>query len=220
MAGRNLPVIRIGCARSSAPERNVRLAESAQPPPSVFAGRLSGGVADPYGAGRRSRSLIAAPWTPVQRAGSVEVLRRFEKLRRFARWRFIPGRLPVWWHVGRPNFGDDINPVFFHRLAGLSTCFAADRSRPHVLGAGSILEHAGGTSVVCGAGFLRPPARSPSRLARPSRRAPRRRPRPPMRPPPPPASPSRRSWTRPCRAGARPSGTAGSTPRAQATPKS
>jgi pyruvyltransferase len=97
----------------------------------------------------------------------VEVLRRFEKLRRFARWRFIPGRLPVWWHVGRPNFGDDINPVFFHRLAGLSTCFAADRSRPHVLGAGSILEHAGGTSVVCGAGFLRPPARSvamPSRL--------------------------------------------------------
>lgn len=96
----------------------------------------------------------------------MEVLRRFEKLRRFARWRFIPGRLPVWWHVGRPNFGDDINPGFFRRLAGLSTRFAAYRSQPHVLGAGSILEHAGRVSVVCGAGFLRPPARPMAMPAR------------------------------------------------------
>ncbi|MFM8827140.1 MAG: hypothetical protein ACKOFT_08690, partial [Actinomycetota bacterium] len=68
------------------------------------------------------------------------ILRRIEKLRRFVRWRFSPGRLPLWWHVGRPNFGDDINPGFFSRLSGLSTRLATDRGRPHVVGAGSILE--------------------------------------------------------------------------------
>ena len=86
------------------------------------------------------------------------LLRRLEKVRRFVRWRFAPGRLPVWWHVGRPNFGDDINPSFFGRIAGESVRFATDTRRPHVLGAGSILEHAGAASVVCGSGFLRPPA--------------------------------------------------------------
>jgi hypothetical protein len=65
--------------------------------------------------------------------------------------------LPVFWHVGRPNFGDDINPTFFGRLIGARVRFAPDRTQPHVLGAGSILGHATPTSVVCGSGFLRPP---------------------------------------------------------------
>lgn len=95
--------------------------------------------------------------SPAEKTCIVGILRRLEKLRRFARWRFAPGRVPLWWHIGRPNFGDDINPGFFGRLSGLSTRFASDRSRPHVVGAGSILEHAGPSSVVCGAGFLRPP---------------------------------------------------------------
>ncbi len=69
----------------------------------------------------------------------------------------MPGGLPVWWHVGRPNFGDDINPSFFEKIHGRPVRFAADRSRPHVLGAGSILEHATPSSIVCGSGFLEPP---------------------------------------------------------------
>lgn len=88
----------------------------------------------------------------------MDILRRLEKLHRFALWRLAPGRLPLHWHIGRPNFGDDINPTFFSRLTGLSTRFVADRGRRHVLGAGSILEHAGPASIVCGAGFLRPPS--------------------------------------------------------------
>lgn len=94
------------------------------------------------------------------------ILRRLEKMRRFVRWRFASGGLPVWWHVGRPNFGDDINPLFFGRITGHAVRFAADRSRPHVVGAGSILEHAGPASVVCGAGFFRPPTGAPPRPAR------------------------------------------------------
>ena len=86
-------------------------------------------------------------------------LRRLEKVRRLLRWRLASrAALPVWWHVGRPNFGDDINPSFFARLSGGPVRFAIDRTQPHILGAGSILEHASPTSVVCGAGFLQPPS--------------------------------------------------------------
>lgn len=83
---------------------------------------------------------------------------RITKLARFARWRLAPHRgLPLWWHVGRPNFGDDINPTFFGRLAGRCVRIEVDRRRPHLLGAGSILERATQASVVCGSGFLQPP---------------------------------------------------------------
>jgi pyruvyltransferase len=82
---------------------------------------------------------------------------RFEKLRRFARWRFADAGVPIWWHVGRPNFGDDINPTFFQSLAGVAVRFAADRNGPHLLGAGSILEKASPLSIVCGSGFLEIP---------------------------------------------------------------
>jgi pyruvyltransferase len=82
---------------------------------------------------------------------------RIEKLVRFTRWRLAPQHcLPLWWHMGRPNFGDDINPTFFGRLAGLCTRFASDRQRPHLLGAGSILERATSMSIVCGSGLLQP----------------------------------------------------------------
>ena len=85
--------------------------------------------------------------------------RRLEKLRRFLSWRYAgSGRLPLFWHVGRPNFGDDINPTFFERLTGRRMRLATNRDRPHLLGAGSILERATPASVVCGSGFLEPPA--------------------------------------------------------------
>jgi len=83
---------------------------------------------------------------------------RIEKLVRFTRWLFAAQHcLPLWWHVGRPNFGDDINPTFFGAVSGQCTRFASDRRLPHVLGAGSILERATPTSVVCGSGLLQPP---------------------------------------------------------------
>lgn len=82
--------------------------------------------------------------------------RRIEKLRRLARWRLAAGA-PLWWHVGRPNFGDDINPTFFRAISGQPMRFAPDRRLPHLLGAGSILAKATPASVVCGSGFLEPP---------------------------------------------------------------
>jgi len=92
----------------------------------------------------------------------MEVLRRIEKLRRFVRWRYCGGdRVPVWWHVGRPNFGDDINPFFFEKVCGRGVRFAADRRRLHILGVGSILEMANAWSIVCGSGFLTRPRRPP-----------------------------------------------------------
>ncbi|MFM8735572.1 MAG: polysaccharide pyruvyl transferase family protein [Pirellulales bacterium] len=85
--------------------------------------------------------------------------RRLEKLRRFLRWRCAGGgRLPLFWHVGRPNFGDDVNPTFFERITGRGLRLAVDRDRPHLLGAGSILERSTAASVICGSGFLEPPA--------------------------------------------------------------
>ena len=61
---------------------------------------------------------------------------RIEKLVRVTRWWLAPHHcLPLWWHVGRPNFGDDINPTFFGAVSGRCTRFASDRRLPHVLGA-------------------------------------------------------------------------------------
>lgn len=94
----------------------------------------------------------------MERQDLVAFLAKLEKLRRYLVRRLTPpGALPVWWHVGGPNFGDDINPTFFGRLAGGPVRFAVDRKRPHLLGAGSILERASPASIVCGSGFLREP---------------------------------------------------------------
>lgn len=88
----------------------------------------------------------------------MALLPRLEKLRRYLVRRLAPrDALPVWWHVGRPNFGDDVNPTFFGRLAGRPVRFAVARDRPHLLGAGSILDRASPASIVCGSGFLREP---------------------------------------------------------------
>ena len=114
---------------------------------------------------RLSSPYSACPHNPVSRdcwavalGYRVALFRRIEKLRRLLRWRIAPSTaLPVWWHVGRPNFGDDINPSFFQRLHGGPVRFATDRRQPHILGAGSILEHSLPTSVVCGSGLLQPP---------------------------------------------------------------
>jgi pyruvyltransferase len=88
----------------------------------------------------------------------MAILARLEKVRRYLAGRLAPAdALPVLWHVGRPNFGDDINPSFFARVSGRPVRLATDRRRPHILGAGSILERASPAAIICGSGFLNPP---------------------------------------------------------------
>jgi len=61
------------------------------------------------------------------------------------------------WHIGTPNFGDDINPAFFTLLTGRAVRLRTDRTKSHFLGMGSILEKATAESVVLGSGLLRKP---------------------------------------------------------------
>ncbi len=63
----------------------------------------------------------------------------------------------MFWYVGRPNFGDDINPTFFEKLCGVRPRLVVRRESRHFLGMGSILETATETSLVLGSGFLKPP---------------------------------------------------------------
>lgn len=63
---------------------------------------------------------------------------------------------PLFWHVGTPNFGDDINPSFFEALTGVRSRFATNRAEPHFLGMGSILDRATDQSLVLGSGLLQP----------------------------------------------------------------
>jgi len=87
----------------------------------------------------------------------VSLLRKIEKTKRYWSWRLKPAEnKPLFWHVGRPNFGDDINPFFIQRLLGKPIRFANDQSRPHLLGVGSILESATPSSIVIGSGYLKP----------------------------------------------------------------
>lgn len=74
------------------------------------------------------------------------------------KWRWVwpgTGCLPLRWHVGHPNFGDDINPFFFQKLLGRQVRFVR-RSEPHVLGIGSILNASTPRSVIVGCGLLAP----------------------------------------------------------------
>jgi pyruvyltransferase len=62
--------------------------------------------------------------------------------------------LPFFWHVGRPNFGDDINPSFFRMASQQPVRLKIQRDQPHFLGMGSILDRATPASIVLGAGCL------------------------------------------------------------------
>jgi pyruvyltransferase len=81
---------------------------------------------------------------------------KIEKYLRYWRWRFAAQGLPMWWHVGRPNFGDDLTPDLFQRLTGVPVRFEPKRSAPHVLGMGSILSKATAASIICGSGLIEP----------------------------------------------------------------
>lgn len=62
----------------------------------------------------------------------------------------------MFWHVGTPNFGDDINPQFFGDISKKKIGFASDRQARHFVGMGSILDRATSQSVVLGSGLLFP----------------------------------------------------------------
>ncbi|WP_417247635.1 polysaccharide pyruvyl transferase family protein [Celeribacter sp.] len=86
-------------------------------------------------------------------------MRKLTKLSRYYRARAKPSSaLPFFWHIGRPNFGDDINPAFFGMLADRQVRFEKHRDRPHFLGMGSILDRATPHSTVLGSGYIQPPS--------------------------------------------------------------
>ena len=71
----------------------------------------------------------------------------------------------LYYHLGRPNFGDDVNPWFFRRISGRDFQWG-EPDRPHVMGIGSMAAKMTRHSVVMGAGFIRPLRRA--ELVRPS----------------------------------------------------
>ena len=71
----------------------------------------------------------------------------------------LNGEHRVFYHLGRPNFGDDINPWFFRRISGRDFQWS-EPDRPHVMGIGSIAAKQTRHSVVMGAGFIQPVKRA------------------------------------------------------------
>jgi pyruvyltransferase len=62
--------------------------------------------------------------------------------------------VPFYWHIGRPNFGDDINPSFFQIACQKTVKLHTSRDHLHFLGMGSILDRATSTSIILGSGCL------------------------------------------------------------------
>ncbi len=69
-------------------------------------------------------------------------------------------RIPLRWHVGQPNFGDDYNPFLFENILDFPVRFEVS-SAPHLLCAGSILERSTSSSIICGSGFIFPDSQIP-----------------------------------------------------------
>ncbi len=89
--------------------------------------------------------------------------RKLAKLTRRWSWQLRGAEcVPLFWHVGTPNFGDDINPLFFQRLCDVQVRFSNRRDKPHFLGIGSILNAASANSTVLGSGLISPGAKPPN----------------------------------------------------------
>lgn len=67
----------------------------------------------------------------------------------------LNGAARVFYHLGRPNFGDDINPWFMGSVSGAVFRWGSTR-RPHLLGVGSIAARANRNSWVMGSGLIEP----------------------------------------------------------------
>lgn len=85
-------------------------------------------------------------------------MKKLIKFTRYLAARCRPSSAPgIFWHVGTPNFGDDLNPDIFGLISGRTVRLQMARNRPHFLGMGSILEKATKESTVIGSGLLRRP---------------------------------------------------------------
>jgi pyruvyltransferase len=85
------------------------------------------------------------------------MLRKAVKVGRFIRWRIRDrSATPLFWHIGSPNFGDDLNPHLFERISGQSVRLEAKQRYPHLLGMGSIANCSCETSFILGSGMLSP----------------------------------------------------------------
>ena len=67
----------------------------------------------------------------------------------------LNGSNKVFYHLGRANFGDDINEYFFTELSGVKFKWGSTDA-PHILGIGSIAEKVTEKSIVVGSGFIKP----------------------------------------------------------------
>ena len=83
--------------------------------------------------------------------------RKAIKLLRQLRWSLpSPKAAQFHWHVGRPNFGDDLNPVLFQYLLGRKVRLTRGTKRHRILGMGSILHKVDDHCDVVGSGLLDP----------------------------------------------------------------
>jgi len=84
------------------------------------------------------------------------IVRKVTKVLRKLQWSSPQiGSVPLRWHVGQPNFGDDLNPYFFQKLLAKPVRLVR-QSQVHLLGIGSILNVAKSGSIVAGCGLLSP----------------------------------------------------------------
>ncbi len=83
--------------------------------------------------------------------------RKLTKLIRRLRWSPpLATGIPIHWHIGTPNFGDDLNPTLFQQIFGQDVQLQRNRDRKRVLGMGSILHKADRSCHVTGSGLLDP----------------------------------------------------------------
>ena len=84
---------------------------------------------------------------------------RVTKISRRLRWQLRPSSyVPLHWHAGRPNFGDDANPKLFQAIGNIDSAKIRfeRQTKPHILGMGSILSKSNSNSVILGSGFIEP----------------------------------------------------------------
>ena len=59
-------------------------------------------------------------------------MKKAKKVFRYLKARLQPASaLPFFWHVGTPNFGDDINPALFNAALSKPVRLQTRRDRPH-----------------------------------------------------------------------------------------
>lgn len=84
----------------------------------------------------------------------TKIRKKATKLHNAYTYRKKKDALACFWHLGSPNFGDDLNPELLAKLSGRPVWRNKKQNVPHLLGVGSILERANQNSIVMGSGFI------------------------------------------------------------------